>query len=160
MDTAKANPERCLTASRVLAAPRELVYIAITTPEHLGRWFGPAGFTNSFTVCDIRPGGQWLLTMHGPDGTEYYNEWEFAELSPERIVMIHQRPGHRFVLTLTLTMLSADSTRLDWHQEFESAEECARVRLYAAPANEQNIDKLAGLLAGLLNSEDKGDRNA
>jgi uncharacterized protein YndB with AHSA1/START domain len=149
MNSMQFNAGNSLTASRVLDAPQELVYAAITTPEHLKRWFGPAGFTNSFTVCDVRPGGKWLLTMHGPDGKDYYNEWEFAELTLEKVVLVHTGPGHRFVLTLTLTALDEHSTRLDWLQEFENAEDCDRVRSYAAPANEQNIQRLAALVAEL-----------
>ena len=46
---------------------------AFSDPVRLARWWGPAGFTNTFTICEFKPGGQWSFTMHGPDGTNYPN---------------------------------------------------------------------------------------
>jgi uncharacterized protein YndB with AHSA1/START domain len=40
----------------------------------LSRWWGPAGFTNTFEVCEFKKGGRWSFVMHGPDGRNYPNE--------------------------------------------------------------------------------------
>jgi hypothetical protein len=85
--------------------------------------------------------------MHGPDGTDYYNESEFVEIvEPERIELVHLRPMHRFELTMTLAEENA-KTRLTWRMRFDSIDECERVKQYVVPANEQNLDRLERELA-------------
>jgi uncharacterized protein YndB with AHSA1/START domain len=56
--------------SRTLNAPIELVWEAWTNPEHIAKWWGPDGFTNTITTMDMVPGGEWNLVMHGPDGND------------------------------------------------------------------------------------------
>lgn len=87
-DASTADREMVIT--RVIDAPRELVWRAWTEPEHLIQWWGPNGFTNTFHEIAIKPGGVWKFTMHGPDGTDFPNYIEFEELvKPERISFIH-----------------------------------------------------------------------
>jgi uncharacterized protein YndB with AHSA1/START domain len=50
----------------MISAPRELVFDAFTKPEHLAKWFGPHVFTAT-AENDLRPGGKYRLTMHGPE---------------------------------------------------------------------------------------------
>ena len=84
--------------------------------------------------------------MHGPDGHDDANECRFAELTrPSRFVVEHL-PAPHFVLTLTLEE-DEGGTRLDWRQEFDSAETCAQVAKFAVEVNEQNLDRLAAVLA-------------
>lgn len=79
--------ERELTLTRTLAAPRELVFKAWTDPEHLARWWGPAGFTNPVCQVDLRPGGALYIVMRGPDGNDYPMKATFTEVvPPERLV--------------------------------------------------------------------------
>lgn len=145
---------RGLVASRVLDAPRDLVFEALTRPEHLARWWGPKGFTNTFHEFDPRPGGCWRFTMHGPDGVNYENQHVFVELRrPERLILQHVS-GPRFQLTVTL-LEDAGKTRLTWRMLFETAAECAKVKTYAVEANEQNFDRLAGELAKMTTLERK-----
>src|SRR5689334_3241387 len=74
--------EREIVFSRMLAAPRELVWEVWTTPEHLNAWYGPSGFTlTTHTFAFVR-GGEWKFIMHGPDGTDYPNRVIFREISP------------------------------------------------------------------------------
>ena len=46
-----------IISSRVVNAPVEKVFQAWTDPSHLAKWWGPAGFTNTFHQFDLRPGG-------------------------------------------------------------------------------------------------------
>ena len=79
--------ENELIASRDYDVPQELVYRAWTTPGLLAKWWGPKGFDNTFHECDMRPGGTWKFTMHGPDGVDYPNHNVFVEFVPtERVV--------------------------------------------------------------------------
>lgn len=116
------------------------VYAALATPDRLKRWWGPAGFTNTFRVCDIRPGGTWVLTMHGPDGKDYHNVAEFLEVEPDRKMVIRHSCAPYFTLTIHLTAEDG-GTRVTWEQAFDSAEVAAAVRPIVEPANEQNLDR-------------------
>ena len=81
---------RELSVSRLLNAPRELVWKVWTEPEHIAKWWGPNGFTNTIDKMEIRPGGIWDLIMHGPDGIDYKNKSEFVEIvAPEKISFRH-----------------------------------------------------------------------
>ncbi|MEJ8810244.1 SRPBCC family protein [Variovorax ureilyticus] len=139
------NPEAFTT--RVVAHAPSRVLHAITDPTHLAHWWGPAGFTNSFREIDVRPGGAWRFTMHGPDGQHYPNESEFIEVGPERVVIRHLS-GHRFTLTISLDT-EGTGTRIGWRQVFDEAAECERVRVFIEPANEQNLDRLEDELAAM-----------
>src|SRR5262245_60316728 len=92
-DVAKSSAntsDREIVLSRVVDAPRELVWTVWTEPEHVAKWWGPNGFTTTIEEMDVRPGGVWKHTMHGPDGTDYPNKSTFIEVvKPERIVFKH-----------------------------------------------------------------------
>jgi uncharacterized protein YndB with AHSA1/START domain len=62
---------------------------------------GPAGFTNTIHQYDFEPGGRWLMTMHGPDGTNYPNESRFKRIVRDQLFEIEHLNGHHFVLTLS-----------------------------------------------------------
>lgn len=86
----KNDASRELAITRTLNAPRTLVFEAWTKPEHLFNWWGPNGFTNTFHETDIRVGGTWKFTMHGPDGVDYENVITYTEITPpERIAYLH-----------------------------------------------------------------------
>jgi uncharacterized protein YndB with AHSA1/START domain len=139
--------DREIVSARLMDAPRERVFRACSDPRHLARWWGPAGFTNTFQECDPRPGGAWRFVMHGPDGTDYRNESRFVEVAPPlRLVIEHIRPMHRFLLTMTFAD-EGGKTRLTWRMRFDSAAEVERVRPFVPAANEQNLDRLTVELA-------------
>src|SRR5947209_9829569 len=85
-----AAADRGIGISRVMDAPRELVFEAFTAVRHLSRWWGPEGFTTTTQSFEFRVGGEWDFVMHGPDGTDY-SEWiSWTEITlPERIALVH-----------------------------------------------------------------------
>src|SRR5689334_7188335 len=86
--------DREMVMQRVLNAPRELVFDVFTKPEHLAKWWGPDGFLTTVHEMNVKAGGTWRLTMHGPDGTDYLNKMIFIEVvPPERIVYRHSGEG-------------------------------------------------------------------
>src|SRR5262245_64936028 len=86
-----STADRELIFTRIFDAPRELVFAAWTDPQHLAQWWGPQGFTTTIHEMDVRPGGVWRLTMHGPDGRDYRNRIVTLEvLKPERLVFRHE----------------------------------------------------------------------
>lgn len=140
-------PDDCtLATGRWLAAPPAHVLAAFADPARLARWWGPAGFRNHFTTFEFRPGGRWVHTMEGPDGTRYPNEAVFEATGPERIAIRHTCAPH-FLLTVTLAARDG-GTWLDWQQAFEDAATCRAVAAVCTPANEQNLDRLDAVLAG------------
>jgi uncharacterized protein YndB with AHSA1/START domain len=79
--------ERKLALTRVLNAPRSLVFKAWTDPEQLAQWWGPTGFTNPLCKLDLRVHGEIRIDMRAPDGTVYPMSGAFREIvEPERLV--------------------------------------------------------------------------
>ncbi len=73
--------------SRLIAAPRALVFKAWTDPDHLRHWWGPRDFTIPVCEIDPRPNGTYRLVMRAPDGTDYpMSGIVLAVVEPERIV--------------------------------------------------------------------------
>ncbi|MBL9202952.1 MAG: SRPBCC family protein [Opitutaceae bacterium] len=142
-------PDDCaIVSARGLAAPRERVFAAFSDPAVLALWWGPRGFTNEFHEFDFRPGGAWRFTMRGPDGAAYAMDQRFLQIvAPERIVVRHSQPGHDFSLAMTLAETDG-GTELTWRMLFDDPAEAARLREFIAAANEQNLDRLAAVLAG------------
>ena len=82
--------DREIVISRVIGAPRELVFEAFTEVRHLSRWWGPEGFTTTTRAFEFRVGGAWDFVMHGPDGTDYQEWISWTEIAPaERIALLH-----------------------------------------------------------------------
>ena len=61
--------DREVVITRILNAPRELIWEAWTNPEHIVNWWGPDGFITTIEKMDFRVGGEWKYMMVGPDGT-------------------------------------------------------------------------------------------
>ena len=79
--------ERDFVITRVLDAPRALVFRAWTDPAQLARWWGPSGFTTPVSEVDLRPGGAWRIVMRSPDGVDYPLRGVYREIvEPERLV--------------------------------------------------------------------------
>lgn len=81
---------REIATSRTVNAPREKVFAAWVDPVHIDEWWGPDGFTNTTEHMEVKVGGEWKFTMHGPDGTDWPNLIIFKEITPpERLVYSH-----------------------------------------------------------------------
>lgn len=80
---------RDFVISRVLAAPRNLVYQVFTDPDRMMHWWGPKGFTVIAARMDLRPGGSYLYGLKGPDGGTMWGKFVYREIvAPERLVFI------------------------------------------------------------------------
>jgi uncharacterized protein YndB with AHSA1/START domain len=143
--------DKVLSTSRTIPYPPEAVYDAFASAPILASWWGPDGFTNTFDVFEFRPGGQWVFTMHGPDGQSYLNTSYFVSLEPARRVVIRHDCAPYFTLTVELGEV-AGGTHLTWDQAFDDAETARAVKVRVGPANEQNIDRLTRAL-GLASSD-------
>jgi uncharacterized protein YndB with AHSA1/START domain len=75
--SAKSNE---IAITRIYDAPVKAVWDAWVDPDQVGQWWGPRGFTITTKQKDVRPGGTWTYTMHGPDGVDYPNKTYFHEV--------------------------------------------------------------------------------
>ena len=132
---------RELATERLLRATPAEVFDAFRDPERLARWWGPKDFTNTFSEFDLRPGGRWRFVMHGPSGANFQNESVFDEVVEGRRIVYRHLSGPKYQMTITLAE-EGGGTRLKWRMLFPSEKECAKVRRFAEPANEQNLDRL------------------
>lgn len=140
---------RSLSISRTLQAPIELVWEVWTTPEHIAQWWGPNGFTNTIKKMDVQEGGEWKLTMHGPDGTNYPNRSIYKEVIPfKKIVFEHFNP--HFITTVHFEAVG-QTTVMNWSALFDS-EEMLQTIIKAHKADKgmrENVEKLESYLSNL-----------
>ena len=146
---------KAIVGSRVVDAPRELVWSVWTDPKHLAKLWGPDGFRTTTSASDFKAGGVWRFVMHGPDGRDYENRITFDEIvKPERLAYHHGGGDDvepvQFRTTVTFDDLGG-KTRVTLRGEFPSAEERARViREYGADKGlVQTLARLAEYVAGM-----------
>lgn len=80
--------EREIVLTRLFDAPRQLVFEAMTKPEHVKRWWGNLGEGYSVPVCeiDLRPGGKWRFVNRHPQGDAAFHG-VYREINPpDRVV--------------------------------------------------------------------------
>jgi uncharacterized protein YndB with AHSA1/START domain len=151
---------KTLVITRVLNAPRTLVWKMFSDPYHLAQWWGPKGYTNRVEKLDFRTGGSWLHVMIGPDGKELPTDNVILEVKePERIVyrnapadpeVFGDNPPPAFTKTVTFEVTDDGKTRLMLVCTFDTAEHRDAVtrRGFKLGTNE-SFDKLEDLIATL-----------
>jgi uncharacterized protein YndB with AHSA1/START domain len=81
------QPSRTIEITRVVDAPRDLVWAACTEAEHLQHWWGPEGFGVASAESDPREGGAFTIVMRSPDGHDSQVHGTYREFRPpERLV--------------------------------------------------------------------------
>lgn len=136
----EAQAAREIVSSRLLPFAREQVFRAISEPQRLARWWGPAGFRNTFQQFEFRQGGEWKFVMHGPDGADYPNHLVIDELQPPGRIVMRHLPPH---FTNFVTLQEEDGgTRIQFRMVFEDAATRDALAPVCVPANEQNFDRL------------------
>ena len=119
--------DRTLIITRMLDAPRALVFKAWSQPEHLARWWGPRGFTLPECKVDFREGGAFFMLMRSPEGNDHRLRGMYQEIAPpERIACTWAweddagQLGHETKLTVSFAE-ERGKTKLTLHQAvFES----------------------------------------
>src|SRR6185312_14982772 len=148
-----ATADREIVISRIISAPRELVFEAFTEVRHLSRWWGPEGFSTTTRAFEFRVGGEWDFVMHGPDGTDYQEWISWTEIAaPERIALRHgesRDDPNAFESVLTFELVGA-ATRVEMHTVFPTKElrDEAVERYHAIEGGEQTLDNLAAYVTG------------
>ncbi len=135
---------------RVYEAPVKAVWDAWTDPEQVGKWWGPRGFTITTHSKDLRPGGSWVYTMHGPDGIDYPNSTKYFEVEKyAKLVYDHGAHGDRPPL-FRVTVLFSDlkgKTKMDMTMAFATPEVAEESRKFIKSAGGNSTwDRLAEYL--------------
>ncbi len=145
-----------MIVTRVIDAPRDLVWKAWIEPERLIQWWGPDGFTNTFHEFEFREGGVWRFMMHGPDGTDYPNRIIFDTIVPqERIEYTHDEDkegvkGQQCFQTVATFEDMGDKTKVTLRVVFRTAEEYeASKKFGAVEGGNQTLGKLAAYVEGM-----------
>jgi uncharacterized protein YndB with AHSA1/START domain len=160
-EPAHATPDREIVVSRVIGAPRALVFEAFTGIRHLSRWWGPEGFTTTTRSFEFRVGGEWDFVMHGPDGTDYQEWITWTEIvTPERIALLHgesRDDPNAFESVLTFEP-AGEQTRIVMRTVFPSKElrDEAVQKYHAIEGGEQTLRNLAAYVTELAREQSTG----
>jgi uncharacterized protein YndB with AHSA1/START domain len=118
--------DREIVMTRAFAAPRDLVFEAHSSCEHMSKWWGPRKYDITSCEIDFRPGGAWRIVHRDPEGNEHGFHGEYREIvPPERIVWTFEyegMPGHVSVETLSLEEQDGKTT-LTATSVFDTVEE-------------------------------------
>ncbi|HXS07501.1 MAG TPA: SRPBCC domain-containing protein [Rhizomicrobium sp.] len=155
--TATTHAERTVTLTRVLKAPRALVWQAWTDPKMLKEWWGPENFTNPVVEGDIREGGVLHITMHGPKDTPFDMDFpmikRYREIVPGKKLVFENEPigpgGERLIDGLTTVTFSdhPDGTLMEMTTVARALAPMAVAMLEGMQAGwSQSFDKLARFL--------------
>ena len=139
---------RQLVATRLLDAPRETVWKAYTDGEQLAKWWPPPGHTIDTRQIDVRPGGTWRGTLHGPQGDYEQHMTYVVVQEPQMLAYLYgdpSQPGHAFT-TIELAD-EGGKTTVTVTLAFASAEERKRMEEnWAQQGLEGSLDRLASFL--------------
>ena len=148
---ATRSKSNVILLTRIYEAPLKAVWDAWAIPEEVAQWWGPRGFTITTHGRDLRTGGYWHYTMHGPDGTEYENTTQYLEVVPLQR-MVYDHGGHKdrpplFRVTMLLSE-HAGRTQLDLSFALATPEIAEEMRGFIKKAGgEGTWDRLAEHLA-------------
>jgi uncharacterized protein YndB with AHSA1/START domain len=138
-----------IVLSRLIDAPRDLVFKAWSDPEHIVAWFGPAGMAIETHEIDIREGGRWRFDMVTEDGTRYSNRMLFRRIiAPKMIEVEHGEDVDddpaKFRMLVTFDEQSNGKTILTLRQMHPTAAlRAEKMGFGAVEYGGQTLDKLA-----------------
>lgn len=147
--------------SRLMHAPREVVFRAWSSAEHVRRWFAPTGFAIPEASVDLRVGGVFEVLMRAPDGVEHWVRGTFVEVAAnERLILdltVSDAKNHALFRAFT-EVLFADAlggTRLDVTQTYTVIDPEAAWMAQGAPQGwAQTLDHLSAELRRMQTSPD------
>lgn len=147
---AARNSPNEIRITRVYDVPVTVVWDAFTDPDQAAQWWGPRGFTLTTHSKDLRPGGIWDYTMHGPDGVDYPNKALYHEVEKcRKLVYDHGRNDDRpplFRVTVWFSE-SEGKTTMEMTMTLASAEEAEATRKFIKDAGgNATWDRLAEYL--------------
>lgn len=155
---AKAKKNNELRLVRAFSAPVKLVWEAYTEVKHQENWWGPRGFTITTKSKDLRPGGTWIYTMHGPDGVDYPNIATYYVVEKySKLVYDHgatENTPPLFRVTVTFEEFNG-RTIMDMTMALDSPEAAKEIEKFIKQANGNSTwDRLGEYLEEKQNHKD------
>jgi uncharacterized protein YndB with AHSA1/START domain len=99
--------DREIVSTRVVNAPRRLVFEAWTNPKHVPHWMlGPAGWAMPVCEIDLRPGGEWHFVWRRDDGSEMAMRGVYTEVDPPARLVSTESWGEGWPETLNTLVLT------------------------------------------------------
>lgn len=146
----KRNKSNELYLTRIYEAPVKTVWEAWTDPKQVAQWWGPRGFTLTTHSKDLRVGGNWNYTMHGPDGTDYPNITTYYEVETySKLVYDHGASHDRpplFRVTVVFTDLKG-KTKMEMTMALATPEAAQEIKKFIKQAGgDSTWDRLAEYL--------------
>lgn len=141
------------SASRLVAAPAEQVYVALVEPDALTQWLPPAGMSGRFERYDLRPGGGYRLVLTYADASAATGkatadsdvvEARFVDVVPgvrvvQAVDFVSDDPAFAGTMTMTWQVTAVEGgTRVD-------------IRADDVPSGISAEDHAAGLASSLAN---------
>ncbi|TWT88336.1 hypothetical protein Mal64_18150 [Pseudobythopirellula maris] len=147
---ARSKPNE-IRITREYDAPVAMVWDAWADPEQVAQWWGPRGFTITTHSKELRVGGVWRYTMHGPDGTDWPNTTVYHEVvEHEKLVYDHGGSEDRPPLfRVTVLFVERDGkTLMDMTMALPTPEEAEATRVMIKEKGGNGTwDRLAEYLA-------------
>jgi uncharacterized protein YndB with AHSA1/START domain len=139
------NQSNVIAIHRVYDAPLREVWDAWAVSEQICQWWGPRGFTLTVHDRDLKSGGHWHYTMHGPDGTDYENTTQYLEVLPMQ-KLVYDHGGHKdrpplFRVTAQFKEHQG-RTQLSMEMAFASAEVAQTMRGHIRQAGGETVNFL------------------
>jgi uncharacterized protein YndB with AHSA1/START domain len=153
------NKSNELKITRIYDAPVKAVWDAWTDPAQTAQWWGPRGFTLTTHSKDLRPGGHWAYTMHGPDGTNYPNKTIYYEVEKHaKLVYDHGGSDDRPPM-FRVTVLFSEAkgkTKMEMTMTLPTPEAAEETRKFIKKAGGDGTwDRLAEYLEKKSSGKDK-----
>jgi uncharacterized protein YndB with AHSA1/START domain len=153
------NKSNEIKITRIYHAPVQAVWDAWTDPEQVAQWWGPRGFTLTTHSKDLRPGGSWVYTMHGPDGVDYPNKTLYLEVEKNsKLVYDHGGNDDRppmFRVTVHFSEVKG-KTKMEMRMTLPTPEAAEETRKFIKQAGgDSTWDRLAEYLEKESSGKDK-----
>lgn len=103
--------DREVLITRVVDAPRRLVWEAYVNPKHVPQWLRPRGWTMPVCEIDLRPGGEWHYVWRRPNGTEMGMRGGYNEVAPPERLVFTECWGAEWPETLNTLVLYEEDGR-------------------------------------------------
>lgn len=142
--------DREIVLTRLIHAPRELVFKVWTEAEHIQQWWGPNGFTNTIHEMSVKPGGIWRFMMHGPNEMNFPNKIVYLEvIKPEKLVYEHGDDNGKHFDVTVIFEARGNHTLLTMRSLFPTEADRDRVikEVGAIEGGQQTVDRLQSYLA-------------
>jgi uncharacterized protein YndB with AHSA1/START domain len=155
---ATKNESNQINLTRIYDAPVKTVWEAWADPKKAANWWGPRGFTITTFSKDLKPGGHWSYTMHGPDGIDYPNYTKYFEVEKySRLVYDHggnENKPPMFNVTVQFSEIKG-KTKMDMSMTLPTPEAAENTRKFIKKAGgDATWDRLAEYLAKETSGKD------